>query len=594
VKDLARVMRLPGFVHRKKTAAPFRSRIVEASGARYAVADLKREFPAPVPEPARPRSAPARARSFDRARVESALAAIPAVDRDDYTMVIRTVKLSASEAGFDENKAKEMVRAWAKTCPAKYQEREFETRWKDFRKTGENAQRLGTLFKRARECGWVPPTPDFEIVKDSILANQRNVLTALAALDVVVRYDVFADRAIFARGDAKPEPLQDHHVSGLRLEIDRDHRWFLANKDLFYDTVVDLAHRNSFHPVRDYLDSLTWDGKPRLDRWLIDYAGAEDSDFVRAVSPLPLLAAVRRVRRPGAKFDEMLILEGPQGVGEKSSAIAALCPDPDWFSDDLPCGADAKVVIERTVGKWLIEAGELAGMSKTDVRKMKAFLSREKDEARLSYGRIKHSRERQFVLIGTTNDDEYLRDWTGNRRYWPVRIAKFDLDRLRADRDQLWAEAAAREAAGESIRLAREWWGVAAGEQEGRRVHNPWEGRLSMQLGEDLESSALDGKILIEDVWDLVGMHDPKDRTQTDLDLLSKAMTRLGFKRRQLRLRGVGPVYWYVRPPDAKKPERIVVDLDPDARSGLRPRRARARLESEPKTNWNEDDDVPF
>ena len=112
--------------------------------------------------------------------------------------------------------------------------------------------------------------------------------------------------------------------------------------------------------MRAYLARLTWDGRPRLDRWLVTYAGAPDTDYVRAVSALPLLAAVRRIRQPGAKFDELLVLESKQGKG-KSTALQALCGVDEWFSDGLPLGVDAKLVIEHTTGKWIIEAAELQG-----------------------------------------------------------------------------------------------------------------------------------------------------------------------------------------------------------------------------------------
>src|SRR5262249_1402890 len=154
-----------------------------------------------------------------------------------------------------------------------------------------------------------------------------------------------------------------------------------------YAIVGDLARENSKHPVRDYLDELVWDGKPRIDRLFIDYFGAEDSEYMRAVGSITMIAAVRRVREPGCKFDEMPVLESPQGT-KKSSAIATLAVRPEWFSDDLPLNAKAQVLIESTVGKWIVEAGELKGMRKSDVESLKACLSRGVDRARMAYGRL--------------------------------------------------------------------------------------------------------------------------------------------------------------------------------------------------------------
>ena len=198
---------------------------------------------------------------------------------------------------------------------------------------------------------------------------------------------------------------------------------------------------------------------------------ADDSlTYLEAVSSIFLIAAVRRVRTPGCKLDELLTLEAPQGT-LKSSALRVLCPDDNWFSDDLPLGVDAKQVIERTGGKWIIEASELQGYTNAQIDHLKGMLARQVDgPVRLAYGHHSTEVARQFVAVGTTNKlTEYLRDSTGNRRFWPVRIARFDVAALKRDRDQLWAEAARREALGESIRLPEALWAAAGVEQDARR-----------------------------------------------------------------------------------------------------------------------------
>jgi len=206
--------------------------------------------------------------------------------------------------------------------------------------------------------------------------------------------------------------------------------------------------------VTDYLDSLVWDGTPRLDRWLVDFAGADDTSYVRAASRAMLVAAVRRARHPGCRFEQMPVLEGPQGSG-KSRALRLLAIEDAWFADALPrLDADARQVIEATHGKWIVEASELGGMTASDAAALKSFLSRSHDEARMAYDRDRTRMPRQFVVVGTTSSADYLRDTTGNRRFWPVSVRRFDLGRLVEIRDQLWAEAAVAEAAGESINLA--------------------------------------------------------------------------------------------------------------------------------------------
>lgn len=260
------------------------------------------------------------------------------------------------------------------------------------------------------------------------------------------------------------------------------------------------ANQESKKSVIDYLNALVWDGTPRLDRWIVDCAGAEDTSYVRAVSRAMLVAAVRRVRSPGCQFDQLPVLMGPQGSG-KSTALRVLAVEDTWLSDVLPLGdADMRRIIEATEGKWIVEASELESLFRGPVSQegaddkdddddeddeedneegndadaedeeddeddddeippaaaLKACLSRTHDEARLAYQHERMRVARQFVIVGTTSEADYLRDSMGNRRFWPVRIQRFDLDQLRAKRDQLWAEAAVAEAAGESIRLVNE------------------------------------------------------------------------------------------------------------------------------------------
>jgi predicted P-loop ATPase len=295
-----------------------------------------------------------------------------------------------------------------------------------------------------------------------------NIRLALVKLETSLRYDAFAQQ-VFIDG----APADDVSIDRLWISAD-DACGFRPSKDLFRTVVMNEARRRPIHPVRAYLDALTWDGTPRLDNWLATYAGAIDGAYVRAVGALPLIAAVRRVREPGAQFDELLVLESQQGT-LKSTALRTLCPVDAWFSDDLPLGVDSKQVIERTSGKWIVEAAEMHGNRGREAEQLKAFLSRRVDgPVRLAYDRLPTSIPRQFVLIGTTNATAgYLKDSTGARRFWPVRVRRFDVEALGADRDQLWAEAAVREAQGESIRLASDLWTAAGAHQEERRRNRP-------------------------------------------------------------------------------------------------------------------------
>jgi predicted P-loop ATPase len=253
---------------------------------------------------------------------------------------------------------------------------------------------------------------------------------------------------------------------------------------------------------------------------------------------------VRRVRQPGCKFDEMPVLEQPLQGTDKSSALAILAVHDDWFTDDLPLNTDSKRVIEALRGRWIVEAAELSGMKKADVEHLKATLSRRVDRARMAYGRLTIDAPRQCIIVGTTNKGQYLRDTTGNRRYWPVLVQRFDLVELRHDRDQLWAEAAAREAKGESIRLRRELWSMAAEHQQQRLADDPFVAILDHYLGD------LEGKIRAVDVWTILDLRGAQ-LNQEAFMRASEAMKRIGWKRPNragiLRFDGGKPVAAYVR-----------------------------------------------
>jgi predicted P-loop ATPase len=362
-----------------------------------------------------------------------------------------------------------------------------------------------------------------------IANNQENIRRAVAKLEVTLSHDEFSHRDLITRGDAKPVVFDDEWLNWLHLEVDaRFH--FSPSIERFTQVVSAAAKRNKTHPVKEYLAALRWDGVSRLDEWLIRLARAADTPYVRAVSSLVLIAAVRRVRDPGCKFDEALILESPQGY-EKSAAIQALCPKMDWFLDDLPLNVDAKVVIERTAGKWIVEAAELSGMSKANVEHLKRFMSAQVDgPVRMAYARIPVQRDRQFIIIGTTNMHAYLKDTTGGRRFWPVRVDRFNIAMLLKIRDQLWAEAAFRESRGDPIRLDRSLWDHAALQQERRRAEDPWEEVIVHKLPRDLTL-----RLNREQVWGWLGIP-PAARDEQSLTRLQNVMQRLGFDKRVVKV----------------------------------------------------------
>lgn len=208
-----------------------------------------------------------------------------------------------------------------------------------------------------------------------------------------------------------------------------------------------VAASNRFHPPRDWLNSLVWDKQPRLDKWLVESFGAPDDAYHSAVGAAFLIASVRRVRRPGCKFDHMPVLEGAQGMG-KSTAVKAVFGE-QWFTDSLPAELESRDAALGLQGIWVVEFAEIEQIIRAEVEVIKAFLSRSTDRFRAPYGKGFLEYPRQCVLIGTTNERDYLRDATGNRRFWPVRCTKAEVEWIIKNREQLWAEAAAREADGE-------------------------------------------------------------------------------------------------------------------------------------------------
>ena len=407
-------------------------------------------------------------------------------------------------------------------------------------------------------CRYEPSADDFARNQNNKVLenNQDNIRLALFKMKILVRYNEFTTQHLL-QYDGLPEVvLDDAACTKLWLEID-DTFHFRPALDFFTKVMMNEARKNPFHPVREFLDSLEWDGVKRLDDWLIKYAEASDNDYVRAIGKIVMVAACRRIRTPGCKFDELMILESPQGTN-KSTFLNLLAMEDAWFTDDLPLTAESKEVIERTAGKWIVEAAELSGMKKNDIETLKSFLSRKCEVARLSYDRMTSERPRHFIVIGTTNSQYYLKDTTGNRRFWPVRVKGFNLEAIKRDRTQLWAEAAQLETEGVSIRLDPNLWALAAKAQEKRRVDDPWEQVVTTTLGD------IQGRIKVEDVWQIVQVPINR-RTQFENERIGEVMKRLGFERHQagVVVDGVKKIRWTYQRGDAEQRKNwIALEFD--------------------------------
>lgn len=243
------------------------------------------------------------------------------------------------------------------------------------------------------------------------------------------------------------QPIQDHMESEAAVWLERFYT-LVASTSLVSEVISMIAHRHSYHPIRSYLKQSTWDKKPRLDTWLSLYCGVQDTPLVRAQGRCFLIAAVARVMYPGSKVDTALIFVGKQGA-RKSSAFKVLAVDPEWFSDSH-LDMSSKEGYQSLNGVWIYELAELDSIRHRDASTIKAFLSGTQDKYRPPYGRRVGIFPRQCVFVGTTNKEEFLRDETGDRRFWPVRVGDtLDTEGLALVRDQLWAEAYFRYQQGE-------------------------------------------------------------------------------------------------------------------------------------------------
>lgn len=408
----------------------------------------------------------------------------------------------------------------------------------------------------ARVNDWLGHDSDFRRIEGVIIKDsQENIRRAVSLLGKELSYNSFSDKMLIDN-----EPIEDRQMEDLWLRIDEEHHF--RPTYMFFEKVIHrMAWDNAFHPVRQYLDALVWDGTPRIDGWLIDAAGAEDTLYIRAISSIVLIAAVKRIREPGCKYDELVILEGAQGLN-KSTAIAAMCPKRAWFSDDFPLNMTSQKTIEATLGKWIIEAADLAGKKKAEIETLKSNLSRTVDgPARMAYAHLPVERQRQFVVLGTTNSSAYLTDSTGARRFWPAKVNRFDVGWIVEHRDQMWAEAAHRQAAGESIRLPEELWPHAAEHQEQRREIDPWESVIvTMLRGLEVRS---DGhvRVVTTAIWDALGIEVVR-RDRYGAMRISEVMQRLGFVRTRVRPGGGADVeVGYAGPALVSEEDRLLQGL---------------------------------
>lgn len=375
------------------------------------------------------------------------------------------------------------------------------------------------------------------------VANVANAMRALRAempshfaFDEM-RREVVVRRNIVGGAVISPRTLTDicitrtqERLQGLGL-----HR---LGADVAAQAIRAIADENRFHPLIDEWSTLRWDGTPRLKGFAHRYLGAELSEYTQSIGTMFFIGMVARIYEPGCKSDHMVIFEGAQGLS-KSTACQII--GGDYYSDSMPdvSSKDASLHIKD---KMLIEIGELHALSKADTTRIKEFITRRVERYRPSYGRCEVEEPRQCTFIGTTNKDNYLRDETGGRRFWPIYTTRIDLDGLARDRDQLFAEAVHR------YRRGEQWWPDRAFErqqiapqQEARYEADAWEQPIADYL-------ATVSRTTIGDVASAALSMTHKQVGTADQRRIGAAMERLGWKRGKRTEKGR---FWEPVRPDA-------------------------------------------
>ena len=428
----------------------------------------------------------------------------------------------------------------------------------------------GGALTFVKNKGSVPKGVSYDKKTGQVHPTYRNALLLIGSEGWDLGYNELSQN-YGLRGEVD-YPWPGHLGYALNDAIKREIRlWMLRRwgvtfkKEDIEEATMTLARRNTFNPVCDYLDAVEpqWDQKSRVDDWLETYMGVKVTDenraYVRAVGKLVLVAAVRRARQPGCKFDEMLILEGPQG-SNKSSAVKTLAGE--YFSDSNLGNLSKKNAPMKLRGVWIYEIGELTALTKGEVDELKEFMSQQVDRYQIPYGKSEDDFPRRLIFIGTVNPGggAYLADLTGNRRMWPMACGVIDIEALERDRDQLWAEAAMMESRGDSIRLDPSLYAAAKAEQDARLADDPWVGILADYLDDQVTANKsratpktrFISHELLSDPLDI-----PKERqNQTTMKKLKNAMElvpnwKYKSSLRVDRDRSAG--YEYVPPPSPAK-----------------------------------------
>ena len=384
-----------------------------------------------------------------------------------------------------------LTREWFLEKGQRANEREIRRIWDK----GEKRRSQASWLDQCQVDNQGEPRPNLFNVMVALRADER--FADLLAYDDMLRTAILMKGPpSLSRGSSepfKPRPVQDTDVTALQEALQKCGLERIGQETL-HSAVDFRAAERAFHPVRNYLNRLRWDGTQRLATWLTTYCGVAPSAYASGIGKMFLIAAVARIFQPGCKADYMLILEGAQGL--RKSTVCRILGEP-WFSDNLPDIRTAgKDVSQHLNGKWVIEIAEMSALDKTEAAALKAFITRDVERYRRSYGHREVAEPRQCIFIGTTNKKTYLRDETGGRRFWPVKageVGPIDTDSLIRDRDQLYAEAI------HLYRQGEQWWPDEtferqhiAPQQDARYEDDAWEQAVLGYLCDKTSTTILD------------------------------------------------------------------------------------------------------
>jgi Virulence-associated protein E-like domain/Bifunctional DNA primase/polymerase, N-terminal/Primase C terminal 2 (PriCT-2) len=509
--------------------------------------------------------------THEEARLRSALKRIPAKEYQTWIEVGMGLHSLAWDRPDGTSIAFDLWDEWSQSEPEKYALAVLEQHWNSFTRSGIT---IKTVFHLATEHGWKgeveAPQNQVSVVHTNPLFRNDDNSGEVNGVEVALPAELRARAIVFPDVTTKGKPAGTRHnamlaIQGLGIDCREDtfHEAFIVGgqslgrlvgeisdkaihhlRDLIRrvfgfepgaqnvrDAAETLCVQNCFDPVIEYLDSLQWDKVRRLDAWLADYLGAPRDEWSAAVGRLMLVAAVRRAQVPGAKWDHIVVLEGPQGAG-KSLVLETLAGE-DNFSDMRILGRTEERQHEAVKGVWVYEIAELAGMRRAEVEHIKSFVTRKKESTRTAYAHYKTHDRRRCIFVATTNESHYLKDDTGNRRFLPVRTGRIDWAGVARDRDQLWAEAVEAERAYGALVLpaAGGLLQRASAEQEERLPVDGWHESIADWVA---RKAVIDTSITDVLTGEAVGLF-RRDIDQIAMNRAARVLVRLGFRQYRAR-----------------------------------------------------------